>query len=660
MKLTRFEVTDFQCVQASNPIRVGDLTCLLGKNEAGKTALLRALYKLNPVIESDSAYDVVDDFPRSGVEQYEFELSRGERQPATVTSAEFELDDEELGGISEDFGPDALNGTVLTVSKGYDNVRSFFLDVNTEAAYKHFVRNLELPAEITEGIFECFNFGELAKYLEQAAAGVPAIRELVDSLEVIQKQGLDRYIYLNYLRPKLPKFVYFSDYYQLRGQEDLQALKDRLEAGSLKTSDYAMIGLMKLARLDVEQLLYPGRTQLLINKLEGAGTTISTQMFRYWSQNPDLQVKFDVRPANPDDPSGEPGGMYIWTSVFDPAHSHSTLLSARSRGFVWFFSFLAWYSQLKESGIPLILLLDEPGLSLHPRAQADLLRFFEQKLSPIHQLIYTTHSPFMVDPDKPQRLRYVEDTSHVPEDEERDEQNQEISQGTKVTEDSTQVSYESLMPLDLIQRGTQAPDKPRISKQLLVEDVADSLYLRAMARAHSSSGHPVLEGWSVIPVGGVENIPSLLGQEGDDGDPRITAVLGSIGVGDKEIFDAFRDKQILPDTQVRAMTAFSQTREAGIEDLFDIVFYINLVNAAYRNYLKEPVRVTNLRSDRVRLRDRVADYLEGGVLAADIRFNHRRPARLFADNVERLRPELTKSTRDRFAAIFEWLKSLEP
>jgi energy-coupling factor transporter ATP-binding protein EcfA2 len=656
MKLSRFEVTDFQCVRASNPVRIGDLTCLIGKNEAGKTALLRALYKLNPVIESDSAYDVVDDFPRSGVEEYEFEISRGERQPATVSRAEFQLDDDELGAISDDFGPDVLNSAVLTVSKGYDNVRSFFLDVNTEAAYKYFVRNLELPAEISEGTYECFNFGELAKYLERTASSVPAIRELIDNLELIEKQGLDRYIYLNYLRPNLPKFAYFNDYYQLRGQEDLQALKERLDADALRASDYAMIGLMKLARLEIDQLLHPGRTQLLINKLEGAGNTISAQMFKYWSQNPDLQVKFDVRPANPDDPSGEPGGMYIWTSVFDPAHSHSTLLSTRSRGFVWFFSFLAWYSQLKESAVPLILLLDEPGLSLHAQAQADLLRFFEEKLIPGHQLIYTTHSPFMVDPEKPQRIRYVEDMSHVPEDGERDN----ATQGTKVGEEASQVSFESVMPLDLIQRASQAPDKPRIAKQLLVEDVADSLYLRAMSRAHSTSDYTGLDDWVIIPVAGVENIPSLLGQENAEDEPRITAVLGTIGAGDKEIFDAFREKHLLPEPQVKAMTVFSQTREAGIEDLFDIVFYINLVNAAYRTYLKEPVRVTNLRSDHVRLRDRVADYLESGVLTEDIRFNHRRPARLFADNVERLRPELTKATRDRFTAIFEWLNGLEP
>lgn len=654
MKLIRFEITDFRCVRASNPVRVGNLTCLIGKNEAGKTALLKGLYKLNPVIESDSAYDVVDDFPRSEVEEYEYQVSRGERPPANVTRAEFQLDDQEIESVARDFGPDALKNTVLTVSKGYDNVRSFFLDVDVEAAYKHFVRHLELPTEISEGMYECFNFGELAQYLEDNAATEPVIRELVDGLRTIQKQGLDRYIYLNYLRPGLPKFVYFNDYFQLRGQENLQALKERLDADSLRASDYAMLGLMKLARLNVDQLLNPGRTQLLINKLEGAGTTISSQMFKYWTQNPNLEVKFDVRPANPDDPSGDPGVMYIWTSVFDPAHAHSTLLSARSRGFVWFFSFLSWYSELKESDTPLILLLDEAGLSLHPRAQEDLLRFFEEALSSKHQLIYTTHSPFMVDPNNPQRIRYVEDTSQRDPAERGDD-----TGGTKVTEDPSQVSHESVMPLDLIQRGARETEARRTRKQLYVEDITDCLYLQAMSSALVASGHSGLEDWTVIPAGGVENIPSLLAQVDDVDDPVVIAVLSGIGLSDKEIFDAFQARQLLPSNHVKALTTFSQTREAGIEDLFDLVFYVNLVNAAYRGYLKNSIRVVDLRSDNLRIRDRVADYLEGDVLSDDMQFNHRRPARLFADNVERLRPELTKPTQERFAAIFDWLKEIE-
>jgi AAA15 family ATPase/GTPase len=50
MKLTQFHVQEYKSIQDSNPIQTGDITCLAGKNESGKTSLLQALYKLNPVI----------------------------------------------------------------------------------------------------------------------------------------------------------------------------------------------------------------------------------------------------------------------------------------------------------------------------------------------------------------------------------------------------------------------------------------------------------------------------------------------------------------------------------------------------------------------------------------------------------------------------------
>ena len=82
----------------------------------------------------------------------------------------------------------------------------------------------------------------------------------------------------------------------------------------------------------------------------------------------------------------------------------------RSMGFIWFFSFLVWFSQVKELyGKKLILLLDEPGLSLHGTAQQDLVRYINMELRPSHQVVYTTHSPFMIDVENVFSLRSVED-----------------------------------------------------------------------------------------------------------------------------------------------------------------------------------------------------------------------------------------------------------
>lgn len=119
----------------------------------------------------------------------------------------------------------------------------------------------------------------------------------------------------------------------------------------------------------------------------------------------------------------------------------TTELGSRSRGFVWFFSFLAWYSDVRRSTGSLVLLLDEPGLTLHAKAQQDLLRYFETELKDQHQLIYTTHSPFMVDPEHFERVRIVQDKS-IEAEGEVDE-----GEGTKVLVDIFAASPDSLFPL---------------------------------------------------------------------------------------------------------------------------------------------------------------------------------------------------------------------
>ena len=101
-------------------------------------------------------------------------------------------------------------------------------------------------------------------------------------------------------------------------------------------------------------------------------------------------------------------GTNLLGRVYDSVHLVSTPLGTRSKGFVWFFSFIAWFSQQQKRGEPLILLLDEPGLVLHGTAQADLLRYIEEQLKP-HQVIYTTHSPFMVPTSRLGDVRIVED-----------------------------------------------------------------------------------------------------------------------------------------------------------------------------------------------------------------------------------------------------------
>ena len=87
MKLKKAQITEYQSVQDSTEFEIGDITCLVGKNEAGKTAILRGLYKLNPLIPADSVYSITDDYPRWDVEDYRVDVEDGKRKPAIVVRA---------------------------------------------------------------------------------------------------------------------------------------------------------------------------------------------------------------------------------------------------------------------------------------------------------------------------------------------------------------------------------------------------------------------------------------------------------------------------------------------------------------------------------------------------------------------------------------------
>jgi hypothetical protein len=123
-------------------------------------------------------------------------------------------------------------------------------------------------------------------------------------------------------------------------------------------------------------------------------TALLTRLTKQFASGSPQAVSDFVHTGLPDDPAPFNSGYVVRTRIANRRHKADTSFDDRSKGFVWFFSFLVWFSEVrKQYGENVIILLDEPGLSLHARAQADLLRYFNEQLRPKHQVIYTTHSP---------------------------------------------------------------------------------------------------------------------------------------------------------------------------------------------------------------------------------------------------------------------------
>src|SRR6516162_7143442 len=121
MKLTNVEIRDFKSIHHSTPFEVGQITCLVGKNESGKTALLQALYKLNPVVPEHSRFDVTDEYPRAEVEEYRQRVESNEIKPAIVVRAEYTLNRDEIKAVEAIYGAGVLTKTTIRVSKGYED-----------------------------------------------------------------------------------------------------------------------------------------------------------------------------------------------------------------------------------------------------------------------------------------------------------------------------------------------------------------------------------------------------------------------------------------------------------------------------------------------------------------------------------------------------------
>lgn len=304
----------------------------------------------------------------------------------------------------------------------------------------------------------------------------PTAKTLRETLKKYIDKGLDQYIYETHLEGNLPKFLYFDEFYQMEGQVNFETLKKRLSDKQLLDSDRPMLGLIELARINLDQLVVAQNTLELVSRIEGAGNYLSRRILDYWSQNRHIQLRFDLRPGRAGDPPGFQNGTNLWANVYDSAHWVTVRVGTRSRGFIWFFSFLAWFSQQQKSGKPIILLLDEPGIFLHASAQGDLLRFMEKELKGQHQVIYTTHSPFMIDPRHFERVRIVRDRSveeerPLPKDQE----------GTKVFSDPLQADPGSLFPL----QGALAYDITQTlfigPNSLIIEGVSDLIYLQTIS-----------------------------------------------------------------------------------------------------------------------------------------------------------------------------------
>jgi ATPase subunit of ABC transporter with duplicated ATPase domains len=184
MRLLSVRVRDFRCIEDSTNFPIADVTCLVGKNESGKTALLKALHKLKPDEASKEKFEPSKDYPRR---KWRPDAPIPTSPPAIDT--EWRLDDSEITRLETQFGPGIVPNRTLTASKSYDNVRRFGIQVNEDAAVKNLAGELNIPEEdLSSGGSK--NHANLQKSLADLKERTATQQKLLDALKQRFPQGI--------------------------------------------------------------------------------------------------------------------------------------------------------------------------------------------------------------------------------------------------------------------------------------------------------------------------------------------------------------------------------------------------------------------------------------------------------------------------------------
>src|SRR5687767_7376429 len=116
MELTAARVSNFKCVEDSGEFSIARVTCLVGKNESGKTTLLQALHGLKPYGADKYQFDKLRDYPRRFFTDYD---ERHKGAEAKVIESKWRLYAEDVKAVEAVLGKGSLKQTTVVVSKYY-------------------------------------------------------------------------------------------------------------------------------------------------------------------------------------------------------------------------------------------------------------------------------------------------------------------------------------------------------------------------------------------------------------------------------------------------------------------------------------------------------------------------------------------------------------
>jgi len=521
------------------------VTALVGRNESGKTSLLKALHKFNPA--TPETYNPQREFPRD-------RYTRDFQNPADwpVCSVAFEIIGDLHGEIQSLLGQgEAPKEAVCT--RFYDG--SLEIEFVPEIADEPIVpspvvralktlasaaRRIKAPGpeqedatqQIRTGLADWASISEqklkaqadlrgdegekLLSVLRRESEGYakPQTADILEALQAVidpilqEAQNLAPVDQVKALiEEHLPVFIYFENYGILDSAIYLPRFLSDLERAPNDPHIRTVNAVFRHVSLTAREISELGREQAQQVRAQNQAPTEEViaqdqqrkeeRAIKLNSASLDITARFNNwygQRRHTIEYQADGDYFRIWVAD-DRRPGVRIELEGRSRGFQWFFSFyLVFLVESEEGHKDAILLLDEPGLHLHPTAQQELIAFFE-RLSEDNQLIYTTHSPFLIDGEHLDRVRPVteDDSGH-----------------SRITADTWPSDRETIFPLQAAAGYAMVRGLFQHKDNVLVEGMSDYYYLFALgAQCRASDREGLSEEIYITPCGGTKMVGHL-------------------------------------------------------------------------------------------------------------------------------------------------------
>jgi predicted ATP-dependent endonuclease of OLD family len=513
MRLVKARVQNYRSILDTGEFEIEKLkTILVGPNEAGKTVLLKALQQLNKP-DDISGFVPLRDYPRS--KYNDITTNKVKPENITVVTGYFDLEEKDKALIPEDYHQCQYRLYRNLNNKGYHtliNAPKLFQYVDIKKSLNRMASHMDVNFLVAEGAKKpsetindiCSTWPDdkeinkeeislLEKWLNDHYQYIDEKNETeekrYDDLLKQIKNNLKHDDVLKTLAKQIPVFILFNNYFKVKPTIHLDHLAQRIEQNILDDEyfDYGNQCLLKLLGFSARELSNLGNTpspdvndtealQVYKDKLDSrsyqlnaASVSLTSEIRSVWMPNPN-RPEADKLKVTAD-------GQYLKVVVEDDL-GVDIELDQRSEGFQWLVSFfIVFFSEAKDKHENAILLLDEPGMSLHALKQRDF-RETISRLAKNNQTLFTTHSPFLVGPDELDIVRVVE--------------MKDRSVGTKVHTTISSEDPAGLLPLQEALGYDLAHSLFSQQRNLILEGITDYWYIEATAELLRASADSIL------------------------------------------------------------------------------------------------------------------------------------------------------------------------